>query len=379
MDNIIGYAQKYLYPFAEKPFSEVDSLVLCQLSYLRYEHAGLEIPTRRLQFGSFAAEAHNQQLLINNPAKSMQRELMAAVAISPRFRWIEATRYVSQVDAAAEKQFSAVTYLLEDGSIYIAFRGTDSTIVGWKEDFNMAYLEATPSQQAGIAYLKSIAGLYDGPIRVGGHSKGGNTAVYAAAGCGEAVQDRILCVYSHDGPGFHAAFLERQGYLRIRDRIKKTVPEASIIGMLLQHQEPYTVVDSNEHGIFQHSALTWMIDGGAFSVKESISQKAQWTAKALNDWADTMDFEHRRLFIGLLFHVIQVTNATTLSDLAYATIRNAPAVVKAISGIDPETRQMFYSKLQELNAILERSKADARSADAPDAPIDDANAGKSDP
>lgn len=356
MNNIVGYAQSFLAPFEDAPFTEVDSLVLSELAYLRYEHCGLEKDGRILQLGVLSGELSNQQLLSHVYAKSMMRELMHACALSPRFRWLAATKYTNHVDAEVEKQFSATTYLFEDGTVYVAFRGTDSTLVGWRENFNMTILPVVPSQESSVAYLQSIADTYQGPIYVGGHSKGGNLAVYAAACCRPDIQDRILAIYSHDGPGFHPEFFEHEGYHRIQGRIHKMMPESAIIGLLLQHQEPYTVIESTEHGIYQHSGLSWVVVDGKFSVKDSLNKQAQNFTTSLNQWTDTLDVAQRKALIDTLFRIISVTQAQTLSDLAYATVRHAPAVAKAISGIDPETKQLFLGKMNELTALLGQPK-----------------------
>lgn len=358
MNNIISYAKTFHHSFDEKPFSQVDSLVLSQLAYLRFEHCGLDKPNRFLQLGSLAAELRNQRLIENAASKSMMQEFMYALATNPRFRWLMAGHYTSNTDVQEDKQFSATTFMFEDGTIYVAFRGTDGTVVGWRENFNMTFMPVIPSQQAAAAYLESIAGMYAGTVYVGGHSKGGNLAVYAAACCSPHTQARIPVVFSHDGPGFQKEFFDEPGYSQIQSRIQKTVPESAIIGMLLQHQEPYMIIESTEHGIFQHKPFSWVVNHGQFSVKESISKSAQTITTSFNSLAETLDASQRKLIVDALFKVVSATTATTLRSLIYETLRNAPTVIKAISGIDPETKQLLAEKLSALEILVGQPKDD---------------------
>lgn len=355
MNNIINYAKTFPYSFEEKPFTEVDSLILCQLAYLRYEHAGLEKQGRRLQLAGLASLLEKPAVLENVPSKNPMLELMFAVSTDDRLRWLFATDYTSHTDTEIDKQFSATTYLFEDGTAYVAFRGTDGSVVGWRENFNMTYLTTVPSQQEAAAYLAAVADKHPGPIYVGGHSKGGNLAVFAAASSPRSVQNRILSVYSHDGPGFQKEFFDQEGYQRIKDRIHKTVPESAIIGMLLQHQEAYTVIESTEHGLFQHRALTWVVSDGHFSVKESVNKSAQAITSSFNAWTDTLDMAERKAIVDALFQIISATNAQTVHTLLYETIRNAPSVVKAISAMDPGTKQLLTEKLTELETLFQQS------------------------
>ena len=172
--------------------------------------------------------------------------------------------YRAVFDAAAEEQFAAMTFCLPNGSIYIAFRGTDSTMVGWKEDFNMSFRCPVPAQTTATSYLESAALALDGPLMCGGHSKGGNLAVYAASMCDPAVRERLVRVYSHDGPGFNEAFLGGAEYqaLAAAGKIDKTLPRSSIIGMIFEHQEDYAVVESCDFGLLQHNPFSWVVPQG---------------------------------------------------------------------------------------------------------------------
>lgn len=360
MNNLTGYVQSYPYTFRERAFTEVDSLVLSQLAYLQFEQCGLDIYESILPLGSLAANAESKAAFVNATSKSKMRDLVRAISMSPRFRGIIAARYVNQVDTQINKQFSAVTYILEDGAVYIAFRGTDSTMAAWKENLNLAVLPTTPSQQESVSYLEAIVEIYPaGPIYLGGHSKGGNLAVYASACCRPQTQDHILSVFSHDGPGFQEEFFTREGYQRIRGRIHKTVPESAFIGMLFRHQEPYTIVESKGVGIFQHDALSWVVSNGRFVVKEAATRTSRATLTAFNTWLENLDAPQRQRIVEVLILALEATHATSTSDLASETLRNFLSLIRRFTNADPDTKHFLHEKFKELEVLLERAYRDS--------------------
>ena len=192
-------------------------------------------------------------------------ELGHKMAASRRFSDLTLCAYVSRTDEETQTQFSALTILLSDKTAYIAFRGTDDTIVGWKEDFNLAFLPVVPAQKMAAEYLSAAAAaLPSHPLRVGGHSKGGNLAVYSAVFCGEAVQNQLMRVYNNDGPGFRTSLLGLPEHRRVADKITTILPESSVVGMLLEHEERYEVVRSTQSGLWQHDGFSWQVRGERF-------------------------------------------------------------------------------------------------------------------
>ncbi|MFZ2755252.1 MAG: DUF2974 domain-containing protein [Atopobiaceae bacterium] len=288
--------------------------------------------------------------------RDFDRRFLAGVVASPRFRCVTIANHVDVVDEACDKQFSATTFQLPDQSVYVAFRGTDNTIVGWKEDFNLAFVTPVPSQRAARDYLERAARHLPGTLRVGGHSKGGNLAVYAAARCRPECQERIAQVYSHDGPGFNRKALEHLSSTDISGRVSKTVPESSIVGMLLEHQEPYHVVRSDEVGIMQHDPYSWLVSDGAFVAAEGLDGGANLMDATLSQWIDGMDAEHLERFTNALFSVFGASGAKKFQDM---TIEDYKAQAEALVGMDPDERRMFLETLSTLASIGARNIASA--------------------
>jgi len=183
-----------------------------------------------------------------------------------------------------EKQFCAVTIFLNEDTAYIAFRGTDVTLVGWKEDFNMAFKSPVPSQEEAVRYVAEVAENFKGKLLLGGHSKGGNLAVYVYAKLNRQLKDRIIKVYSHDGPGFKENAIDTLELESSQKIVEKTVPQSSVIGMLLESQEQYSIVKSNRTGLLQHDPFSWVIEGDHFIFVERLTKNAKYMDKSLHNW-----------------------------------------------------------------------------------------------
>lgn len=187
-------------------------------------------------------------------------DLLKLLAENRRYRNMKLTYYVNQIENESQMQFSAVTVQISKKLHFVSYRGTDNTLVGWKEDFNMSFTCPVPAQKSAVEYLEQVASKTTGELILGGHSKGGNLAVYAAAFCKQALQGRIATVYNFDGPGFSQKVIKAEGYINICNKVTTYVPQSSIVGMLLEHEEKYTIIHSNQLGIMQHDIYSWMVE-----------------------------------------------------------------------------------------------------------------------
>lgn len=275
---------------------------------------------------------------------------------SPRFAGMGLGGFCSHIDTGREAQFAALTVDIGDGSVYIAFRGTDDTLVGWKEDFNMAFLPTVPSQPIAVEYVKAAAAAYPGKkLILGGHSKGGNLAVYGAVHCGGRIQRRIKAVYNNDGPGFKESLVETAAYQALRERIHTIVPRSSIVGMLLEHDENYDVVASCGKGIYQHDGFSWEVLGNRFVRRQGISQAGRTGDQTIRDFIGAMDDGQRERFVDALFEVLGSTNARTLTDLDSDRMGAVSAMIRRYKDFDKETRQTL---LEAVGVLLKVSAGD---------------------
>lgn len=353
MANIIDYARESKLAFSELPLHAVDSLVLSQLSYLNFgESFGTHGEAKNgIPLYELAKNVLGDTAFLRIRDGVSNRALVYALSTSPRFRGIRFTDYVNKLSAAEEKQFSAVTFLLPDGNVYVAFRGTDSTFVGWKEDFNMSFTCPVPAQEEAVRYLEQAALRHKGRIYVGGHSKGGNLASYAAIFCAASVFERIETVFSHDGPGFLESVLALPQYNAASAKIKKTVPESSVIGMLLQSQESYEVVRSDRLFLMQHDPFSWLVQENDFLRVKAIKGSAQALNKTVHDWLGELSPQQRMLFVDVLFNALSATDAKTLREFMEDPHKNLMIAAGAAKKIDDDTRAFLSSALRSLFAV----------------------------
>ncbi len=347
--NIMDYLQwRGDLSFERSPFNEVDNLILSELAYVTMD--GI-VPAEGMDSLSLWELYERYQQSGNEPAAPYNDPdpLMALAAKTERFRNMRVARYVNLVDAQRSVQFSAVTFLPEDGTMYIAFRGTDNTLVGWREDCNFSYLHQTPGQLAAARYVDSTAALFDLPLRIGGHSKGGNLAVYGGAFCSEYVRkNRILKIYSNDGPGFNHSIIDSDEYASVVEKVEKILPESSLVGILLSGEEKRRIIQSSAKGIHQHHPMTWCVLGTSFVEAESLSSVSMLMNETLERWLDTLSDEERRLFVSTVFDSIESSGAKTLEDVKSNKRAAYTAIVKAGSALPAERSREMMSLLSRL-------------------------------
>lgn len=354
LKNIIDYVETEFRTFDEEPLNSVDSLILSQFAYIHLdgivpfapESSGI-IPLS----GCYLAE-HFDDMFRDIREPALNRALLSALAASPRFRNISLSSYVSEFDPGLEKQFSALTYILPDKSVYVAFRGTDDTIIGWKEDFNIAFVYPVPSQIRASEYLIDAAARFSGKITVGGHSKGGNLAVYSAFTAPRNIQDRIVRVFDHDGPGFRDGVLDCGGYKNIESKILKTIPQSSLIGMLLEGHKNYTVVESSRIGVMQHDPFSWKLGDSGFITVEEVSDGAKYLNRTIRDWINSLTDENREKFTDILFGVLDAGDAVTFAEITSEWRKNYRVIFSAIRETDPEMKKFIWELTKNFGSLM---------------------------
>jgi len=342
--------------FTEAPFNEVDSLIFSLLSYLDLKgivpdaHDGATVSLRAAANAFFSKNPDPRKISMGVIVPKNIIKVFRMAKDTRRFRNVGLKAHVNLIDIEKEMQFSATTFLVDDETTLIVYRGTDDTLVGWKEDFNMSFLPVVPAQEEAVKYLTLAAKHSPNKfLRVTGHSKGGNLAVYAAVKCEPSIQKRIQQVWSNDGPGFGGGMINSPEYIEMRPVIRTLVPQSSIVGMLLEHDENYAVVKSRQTGLFQHDGLTWEVMGSSFVRLKSISGESKRFDKTLNTWIRSMTPEQREQFVEALYQILSSDNALTLTDLVAVTKNKW---LKKSSALDPQvhkTIQKTLSALFELN------------------------------
>ncbi len=333
MKNFLDYLQDNNKTFKESSFNNIDSLILAYLSYFHFPNTLTKL----------------KDLDISKTTKvEKNREFIKRVITSNRYKDIESCFYVEDTNDLIEKQFSAITFLLPNNTMYISFRGTDSTLTGWKEDFNMAFMLPVPAQKEALNYVEKITKLIPRKFYIGGHSKGGNLAVYAGCNLSNNISTRIIKIYSHDGPGFIKEFLTTSNYQSIKDKIEKIVPSSSIIGMLLYTNENYKIIKSSARGILEHDPFSWIINGNNFIILKKLSDGTVFTNKVINDFLSSLSKKEREIFIDSLFTVLKSTNLTTLDEISKNFIVKLPNILIAIYKLDDVNKKYIIKTIKAL-------------------------------
>lgn len=331
--------------FAERPLNEVDNAVLSQLAYFNYNEVSDGQPLT-------LTEVFHRYQGLETPSEYVSIDpvpALAACAETARFGSISVSDFVNIIDPDREIQFSAVTFHLEDGSLYVAFRGTDNTIVGWREDLNISYLRQSPAQGEAVRYLNRVASHQDYPIWVGGHSKGGNLAIYAAAFCEDSIRERILTVYSNDGLGFNQHVTSQPGYQSILPKVHLIMPEGSIICILFSNKAERELIRSiGETGMEQHDPYTWEVERDHFVSAKEQGENSIFLDDTLALWLDTMDDEQRKTFVSAIFDVLEASGARTLEEINRNKLVYLNDILRAAARQSEEVKENFADSLRKL-------------------------------
>lgn len=350
MANIVDYIKwRGDLTFEQSPFNEIDNLILARMAYLPFDNIIESAGGMKLE------EAYNIIKKIDiKKLRILQKEdtdLIRVAAQSRRFGNLYISNYVNKIDVEQEKQFSAITITLPDDTIYVSFRGTDNSLVGFKEDFNMSFMELIPSQTESVEYLNNIGSNCNKKLRVGGHSKGGNLAVYASAYCNKDIKERIITIYNNDGPGFFESVINSKEYKSIIEKVHKYQPQSSVIGRLLENKEKGIIVKSTQVGLMQHDAYTWQVLGTKFEYEKALTKESELTNKRVIKWLETVTPEQREKFIGTIFTLLKVIEAETIEDLTSKKLSSIRKILKSYKDIDEDSKRLVYETLWVLIRI----------------------------
>lgn len=321
----------------ETPFNEIDSMIIARLSYLIFDKIKMNEEETIHSIANKMSNFQNEEFHFNG-----DKELIERLGKSIRFKDMKVTDYVENNERENEKQFSAITIHTGRNEIYVSYIGTNASIYGWKEDFNMAFMDNVPCQTEGKTYLRNVSNKYgEAKIRIGGHSKGGNVAIYAAITADKDVKNRILKVYNYDGPGFNENTIEKYGKELIINKIETYFPQDSIIGRLFNHKEKCSVVLSNEKGIMQHDIYSWEVCGTNPVYTKQLTQSSEIMSKTVTNWLDSTTNEQRKIFFDTIFELLYSTNANTFAEISLNLPKSLAIISKKYGEISKEDRQMI--------------------------------------
>lgn len=355
------YLRQYQAPFCEQPFNEVDSLVLSSVVYLNFglydlENCAGNTPVPVIDVMRFTPP---EQLIAGSWMKAGDdvNGFLMALGTSRRYKDLAVQHFWEETSTAIDMQFCAATFTASGMPPYVAYRGTDGTLAGWKEDFNLSYMDVLPSHTTALRYLSGVLSSFppEVTVNIGGHSKGGNLAEYCAACIDRGNYYRIENIFNHDGPAFLNPPTPRYASKYFRAKRRKSIPESSIFGMVMEREDNYKVVLSSANGFFQHRPLTWLIEGDHFATQEDINNGAKLFDEAFDDWMRSRTPQQREVFLNAIFDLAKSTKVESWEDFQNSFLQNLPQLLREMRNLDDETRDIIISTFMRLGNSMRLS------------------------
>ncbi|MDO4860404.1 MAG: DUF2974 domain-containing protein [Bacillota bacterium] len=341
-------------PFTFDGVNEVDALIFTILAYLDYpDKATGEIITLK-EAAKILSDIPEKERP-EGPDMIMDKayEFISLAADSERYGHLEITDFVNMVNLERELQFSAVTFHLPGDTRFIAVRGTDNNLIGWKEDMALSFSEEVPAQIEAAAYTRKMFEKYSGRFYIAGHSKGGNLAIWAAAHIPSQDKERLAGVFNNDGPGFSTDFLQSGDYRDIQEKVHSFIPESSLVGVLMEHDE-YETISSTGTSILQHAPFSWTVSGAKLVRADKRTISGAHLDNNANAWIRSMSLEEREGFVDILFEVLMAADARTLGDLSGNKLKNFTAINKKIRSLDPDRKALLKECIRKIFINEER-------------------------
>lgn len=350
--------------FEASPLCEVDNFIFCMVTYIDYNRIYNNYnPDVKLVLKDVAREfckiydvktVKKMGLVI--PWENI-RKLIDRMGKSQRFSNVELSDFVNEIDEYKEMQFSAVTFHLNNDEMFISFRGTDDTLVGWKEDLRLSYLNEIPAQRRSVEYLECVARKYPNKkIYVGGHSKGGNLAKYSCTWVDDDILSRVFVIYNNDGPGFLPDIVSSERFARVENKVINFVPQSSLVGQIFQHRGKRVIIKSKNKGVYQHNIFGWEIHGTCAVRLEKFTRSGEINHEIFNTRINSMSIEERRNFADTFCSILDKSGVKSLRELTEAGFKSAAVMVRAYAELDKEQKQMMSAFLSKLLSATNKNK-----------------------
>ena len=342
--------------FEKVPFNKIDALLLAHVTYSIFDGVVPESFSKKKTFAQVARDFtktadYEERINIGFLINKRTAELMFKCAECERYRNVQLCGFRNIYSEEKTEQFAAVTYLV-DGKPVIALRGTDDTITGWKEDFNIAWQDQIPAQKDALLYFKEAAAEFNGSFVLTGHSKGGNLVINTAVMCSKTLQKRIKEIYNFDGPGFSRDFFEQEAYKNVENKIFSFYPGFSVVGMIFHHPKFYEIVKSEGFAFWQHDAMSWQIMGADFINEASFTDESKLFYKAFNEWIDKLDNSQRHNFVDALFGILEASGAKTNSDIEKEAVKSTAKMIAAYAELDKARRKEMLKILKLFKNVI---------------------------
>jgi len=350
LDYLIEYGDV---PFSEMRFTEVDAAILCKFSYFNFEKfvPDLDSDMPSVSLSNIMLMENAEELLEKGKYSSVSKQMVELMLKGRRFQGLRIACFTKCTDRESQTQFAAVTFFTGPRRMYVVFRGTDSSLIGLKEDFNLLYTDHAKCHDYAVNYLKTVSKKFPHKMYVGGHSKGGHLAVYASMNMPPEIQNRIHRIYSCDGLGLRPGLMQDGKFKAIENKLYKLIPQSSLIGMMLEDDGHYEVIRSSGLSLIQHNIYTWQVDGRRFIREKKLGNNAIFVEHTFNGWVESQDDENRKKFIDGIYSIIDACSAEKLSDLMKDGGKKFNIIVNEIKDLDEESREQLKSVFKAFTVV----------------------------
>lgn len=344
MSNIMDYLNwRGDLTFKQDEINEVDAIILARFSYLPFKDINIEKIDSIENISNKMKDINLDKFIWKD-----DKEFIIKLGKTRRYKDLIITDYKEVFDIESEKQFAAVTIWLPKGYKYISFRGTDMSLVGWKEDFNMSFMKDIPSQLEAVKYLNEVGRRYRDKLILGGHSKGGNLSIYASMFCKDRIKRKIVEIINADGPGFDESVITTEEYIKIVDKINTYIPQSSVVGRLLEHNEDYEIIYSTQKGIMQHDVYSWQVNARNLVRIPELTKESQLANKVVRNWLEKTTIKQRKNFINIIYDILVATEAQSVTDFGIDTLKKVLQVIRKYKNIGKEERKEIEAMIKLL-------------------------------
>ena len=329
--------------FEEFGVNEVDELILARVSYFPYDRIKMK-PKEKFKDIAKKMESFTD----NDFIWKGDKELLEKLGESERYSDVTITDYIKHNVEEEQKQFSAITLHVGNSLHYVSYCGTDYSLYAWKENFNLSFMDKIPAQIEAKKYFDEIAKQYKGKFILGGHSKGGNLAIYAAVKASAKNRSRIIKAINYDGPGFRSDFLKSKEYKEMLPKLHEYIPQDSVVGMLLTQDEAFTVVLSTEKAILQHDIFSWVVNKDKLMKVPNTTKASKITNRALSNWIKNCSLEQRQIFIDSVYEMLYATEATSLKELSSTWVSKIGIVLKTYNNLSEKDKKIMSKTVKQI-------------------------------
>ena len=329
--------------FEEFGINEIDELILARVSYFPYDRIKMK-PKEKFKDIAKKMESFTD----NDFIWKGDKELLEKLGESERYSDVTITDYIKHNVEEEQKQFSAITLHVGNSLHYVSYCGTDYSLYAWKENFNLSFMDKIPAQIEAKKYFDEIAKQYKGKFILGGHSKGGNLAIYAAVKASAKNKSRIIKALNYDGPGFRSDFLKSKEYKEMLPKLHEYIPQDSVVGRLLTQDEAFTVVLSTEKAILQHDIFSWVVHKDKLVKVPNTTKASKITNRALSNWIKNCSLEQRQIFIDSVYEMLYATEATSLKELSSTWVSKIGIVLKTYNNLSEKDKKIMSKTVKQI-------------------------------